>query len=228
MKPDDDDDAPPSAEDEAKRFPSAKAIVELEALAKKKATKDRAIAAWRIVTAAAANPDVHAVLDFAREHELVLPCEHTDATAPNLTWTNPIDGSQMVWIPAGKFVYGTRGETAHCEGFSLSRWPVTNAQFEQFIDETDFVIDPAHPDYDAFLSNWTETGPPKGKEDHPVTFVSLFDSLAYCEWAGLTLPTEWMWEKAARRRRASVPVGRRRSRKQEARARRRKGNVRGW
>ena len=46
MKPDDDDDATPVA-DEAKRFPSAKAIVELEALAKKKPTKDREISAWR-------------------------------------------------------------------------------------------------------------------------------------------------------------------------------------
>lgn len=193
---DDDDDAPPA--NEAAQFPSAKAITELETLTKKKATKARALAAWKIVTAAAANPDAHAVFDFARDHELVLPCEHTDTSVANLTWTNPIDGSEMVWIPAGKFDHGTEGESSHLDGFSLARWPITNEQYAKFWDYEDYTPDAAHPDPDAYLSHWTDTGPSKDKRNHPVTFVSLFDAFAYCTWVGMTLPTEWMWEKAAR------------------------------
>jgi serine/threonine-protein kinase len=195
MKRDDEDAPNPNAPE---RYPSAKAIVELEALAKKKPDKKRAAEAWRVVAGAAANPDAHAVIDFARENELVLACEHTDPAAANLTWTNPIDGSEMVWIAPGKFVHGTRGETAELAGFSLGRWPVTNAQFVRFRDETDYVPAAGHGDNETFGSHWWHDTPAKTRAKHPATFVSLFDALAYCSWAGMTLPTEWMWEKAAR------------------------------
>ncbi|HEY1188508.1 MAG TPA: SUMF1/EgtB/PvdO family nonheme iron enzyme [Gemmata sp.] len=199
MSTEDEDDTPEATTDEAARFPSARAIVELEALCQQAPTPERGLAAWKLVTAAATNPDAHAVLDFAREHDLVLPCEHTDATATNLKWTNPIDGSEMIWIPGGKFPIGTQGETAECAGFSLARWPVTNRQFVRFMSETSYWPEDAlNPVAGDLLAHCTGGVIPTGKEQHPVTWVSLFDALAYCRWAGFTLPTEWMWEKAAR------------------------------
>ena len=186
------DDAP------VDHYPSAKALAELQSLLKGKASPDRTIKAWRVIVDASDNPDFHAVLDFALENELVRGCEQTDPTAANTSWTNPIDGSEMVWIPPGPFVCGTPNKPAECAGFSLGRHPVTNEQFARFLELSGHKPDPDHDENELFVSHWRGGKVPANKGQHPVTFVSLFDALAYCRWAGATLPSEWLWEKAAR------------------------------
>jgi serine/threonine-protein kinase len=98
------------------------------------------------------------------------------------------DGKEMVYVPAGEFLYGEDNETRSLPGYWIDKTPVTNAEYAKFINATGHRI-PEH---------WTEGKPPTGKEEHPVVNISWQEATTYCRWAGKRLPTEEEWEKAAR------------------------------
>jgi len=104
--------------------------------------------------------------------------------------------NEMILIPAGEFIMGTNTRLPD-EGpehkvtlpaYYIDKYEVTNLQYKKFNDATNRKS-PSH------FKNRTY---PKGKADHPVTYVSWYDARAYCEWAGKRLPTDQEWEKAAR------------------------------
>jgi formylglycine-generating enzyme required for sulfatase activity len=182
-------------------YPSAELFAELKGLVNEADEKVRGRRAWQLVMQAVYNSDFPMVYDFALEHGLILSCEEGPQTkrgpkSKPILWVNPIDDSQMIWIPSGPFLVGKDKIRAESKGFSLARFPVTVNQFHRFCIETDYFPPDEHPDPELYESNWS--GGDLRKGNHPIVYVSYIDALHYCKWAGLTLPTEWLWEKAAR------------------------------
>ena len=91
--------------------------------------------------------------------------------------TPKIPGLKFVGVPPGRFLYGDGKTVLNIEEFWIAVTPITNAM------------------YKLYKSDWTI---PAGKENHPVVNVSWDDAQAFCGWAGVRLPTEQQWEKAAR------------------------------
>ncbi len=127
-------------------------------------------------------------------------------------------GHKMVKVPAGVFFKGLSDrhkmqllkkykredirrlldeeefQKIELPSFWIDIYPVTNEQYYRFIKETGYRRIPSH------WKDWGFKDPPYPPEEanYPVINVSYKDALAYCEWAGLRLPTGDEWEKAAR------------------------------
>jgi formylglycine-generating enzyme required for sulfatase activity len=125
----------------------------------------------------------------------------TDVPTPGIgsTKINPIDGAEMVYVPAGEFTMGSSDDDpdadddekpqhkVYLDAFWIYKTEVTNAQYRQCVEAgactpphvTEYYDDPAYA-------------------DHPVVWVDWYQVEAYSEWAWGRLPTEAEWEKAAR------------------------------
>ncbi len=169
--------------------------------------------------------DARAMMEFLRrlwrgslsdfEYEISPP---RDDLPPEVS--NPRDCSmKLLHIPAGGFwAGGVHADRVNNPGpnatFAIDYLPdcyigeteVTNTQYARFLTDAQ----PSKSDLHLYIflsrdhhrhaivaegESYSVTG---GVGDHPVTCVSWYGANAYCEWAGLRLPTELEWEKSAR------------------------------
>jgi len=103
-----------------------------------------------------------------------------------------------------------RGERlVQLEGFFMDRYPVTNGQYQQFVDNGGYEQmalwdESIWPAVLGFTDSTGQPGPrfwengklPAGKEDHPVVGVCWYEAAAFARWVGKRLPTDPEWVKA--------------------------------
>jgi DNA polymerase III epsilon subunit family exonuclease len=111
----------------------------------------------------------------------------------------------IAWIevPGGEFLYGEERELRRVETFWMARYPLTNAQYQTFIDDGGY----------ADARWWRDLARPEPAEpkwpqpNRPRTDVSWSEAVAFCRWLSsrlglgddsVRLPTEMEWERAAR------------------------------
>jgi formylglycine-generating enzyme required for sulfatase activity len=130
----------------------------------------------------------------------------------------PASVAQMIPIPAGPFTMGNDNgpedeRPAHSvtlAAFEIDKFPVTNADFAQFLNAKGLKTLRGERRYDdddndarihlvelknTQIRQWQAH---LGFERHPVVEASWVGARDYCAWLGKQLPTEAQWEKAAR------------------------------
>lgn len=130
---------------------------------------------------------------------------------------------EYVNIPAGTYVIGTNESLdnpkrkVETKSFEISTTEVTNREFEIFIKSTGYitlaekyqnaqVFEPGLAEFRWLKDSTAYWRYPNGvsrggiadKMDHPVTGISYRDVIAYCDWAGVRLPTFEEWEVSAK------------------------------
>ncbi|MBM3280587.1 MAG: SUMF1/EgtB/PvdO family nonheme iron enzyme [Candidatus Handelsmanbacteria bacterium] len=133
------------------------------------------------------------------------PVQSQPVVRPQTPAASPVEAdSAVTWgehlevrVPAGVFIMGSEegdGDERPAHQVSLDEYYID--QFEVSVGQYRACVEAgACPEpAAASLCNWGGAV----EDDHPINCIRWAEAEAYCAWAGMRLPTEAEWEKAAR------------------------------
>lgn len=118
-------------------------------------------------------------------------------------------------VPAGTLhvINGKNGhtthDTLHVESFYISKYPVTNAQYQLFLDDPKGFANPKWWEFSSFARAWRmENLEPAASQftgdERPRENVTWYEAMAFCNWLSdkigvrVVLPTRQQWQRAAK------------------------------
>lgn len=159
---------------------------------------------------------------FMRRAAQFTPATETPQPAPPAIWgvENILPAPfEWVYIPPGEvtFEINKKIETYSVSAFNISKYPITNEQFNRFVQSEDGYSNPLWWDDTVDSRDWrskhTELPVRDSvqKRSHPVEKVAWYEAVAFCKWLAqrfnapapnlppviITLPTEPQWVRAA-------------------------------
>lgn len=125
------------------------------------------------------------------------------------------------WVKAGRHTIGgdkrayqsfKHQEVIIPHDFCLARYPITNAQFQCYVEADDFADEQWWTDMPAIAGDWSGKKYPVQEiaeqifsyANHPRVMVSWYQARAFCRWLSdklgmdIRLPHEYEWEVAVR------------------------------
>lgn len=132
---------------------------------------------------------------------------HTPEKESIISKLRDVDNMEMVYVPAGEFIYGTGNDGYSVEGvyvpfsehdvyldaFWIDKYEVTNQQYNLCV-EAGVCTAPYSPSSSTRYDYYENIE----YSNYPVISVERSMANTYCNWVGGRLPTDAEWEKAAR------------------------------
>jgi formylglycine-generating enzyme required for sulfatase activity len=142
----------------------------------------------------------------------IVEAEIIEDTAP----APPVGLPLLEWcaVPAGSIRLMVQEKDGHVHerlvslpAFQISKYPVTIAQYQLFLDDPSGYNNIAWWGYSAYANHWRMNNPsPKSArfkgDDRPREMVNWYDAMAFCHWAStalgqnIALPTSAQWQRA--------------------------------